>query len=199
MSPTGYDNGFSQEKTIISGGMNVKIESNKERLKWCRKLYGDVISVGRVFKSGKPVKRRRYFIIRFRNGDVYAKAYARYLKEKEVGHKLPSHIHAHHKDRNTLNDSLKNLLRKRKRNHSRIHIFDGMLSEDNILKMKEFKIFQNNVRKINGLDKYYNSGHLRNAKILRKERFNKTIIRNRHKRMQRYWKDRMRSAPICYF
>lgn len=97
----------------------MKIESNKERMKWCRKLYGDVIFVGRVFKSGNP--QRRYFVIKFANGYTGVKCYARHLKEKEIGYKLPPHIHVHHKDEHTLNDSLGNLLRKCNSNHVRYH------------------------------------------------------------------------------
>jgi hypothetical protein len=96
------------------------VDLSSNRLKICKKLYGDVISVSKVGLNKNS--NRRYFYIKFSNGKKIQKRYYRYLKEKEVGHKLSKIYHVHHIDTNSSNDLKFNLKIKKNGKHMSDHM-----------------------------------------------------------------------------
>jgi len=106
-----------------------------KRLKICKKLYGENIKrVGKIYITHG----RRMFYIYYKNTETrYRKQvkFARYLKEKEIGHKLSKKYEVDHFDENTLNDNISNLKIKTKSNHLRKHHLGMKYSKESKIKI----------------------------------------------------------------
>jgi len=94
----------------------------EKRLKICRNLYdNNVKRVGKVYISKTHSGYRRMFYIYYYDNTRRQIKYARYLKERNIGHKLSKKYEIDHVDENTLNDNISNLKIKTKINHLKKH------------------------------------------------------------------------------